>query len=117
MIPHMDLDYDIVIIGGGMVGASLACSLGGSALRVAVVEAFPLDSPVQPGYDERTVTLAYGSKRIFEGMGVWKNIEAQGVSAIKRIHISDRGHMGITRLDAARLGVDALGYVVETRGL
>ncbi len=116
-MPWMRKEYDIVIIGGGMVGASLACSLGNSALRVAVVEAFPFDSPVQPGYDERTVTLAYGSKRIFEGMDVWKNIEAQGVSAIKRIHISDRGHPGITRLNADKLGVEALGYVVETRGL
>jgi len=113
----MRTDYDLVIIGGGMVGASLACSLGGSALRVAVVETFPFDSLTQPSYDERTVTLAYGSKRIFEGMDIWRNIEAQGVSPIKRIHISDRGHLGITRLDAAKLGVEALGYVVETRRL
>jgi len=111
----MTNEYDIVIIGGGLVGASLACALGEQDLRIAVVEAVPLDRVSQPSYNDRTVALGYGSRQIFEGIGVWSDIDVLGATAIKKIHVSDRGHMGKTRLDCASEGLDALGYVVETR--
>jgi 2-octaprenyl-6-methoxyphenol hydroxylase len=82
-----------------------------------VVEAVPLGANTQPSYDDRTVALAYGSRRIFEGIGVWPEIARLGVTPIERIHISDRGHFGRTRLAAADLGREALGYVVENRVL
>jgi 2-octaprenyl-6-methoxyphenol hydroxylase len=110
-------NFDIVIVGGGLVGASLACALGGQDLRIAVVEAVPFGAASQPSYDDRTVALAYGSRRIFEGMGIWSEIEQRGVSAIEKIHVSDRGHVGKTRLDCADENLDALGYVVENRVL
>ncbi|GMQ90021.1 MAG: 2-octaprenyl-6-methoxyphenyl hydroxylase [Gammaproteobacteria bacterium] len=113
----MKYDYDIVIVGGGLVGLSLACALGGSGLRIAVVEPKTLRSASGPSYDVRTLALAYGSSRIFTGMGLWGEIAARGACAIKRIHISDRGHFGIARLDAADAGIAALGYVVELRVL
>ena len=110
--------YDILIIGGGMVGASLACALGKSGLRIGIVEAVPIKTPSQPGDNgARTVALAYGSKRIFDGMGVWSEIQQRGAAPIKRIHISDRGRFGFTRLDARDAGIEALGYVVENRVL
>jgi 2-octaprenyl-6-methoxyphenol hydroxylase len=113
----MDPDYDIVIIGGGLVGVSLACALGAGRLRVAVVEAVPLSSAAQPSYDDRAVALAYGSRRIFEGLGLWAAIERLGAYPIEHIHISDRGRFGFTRLHAADAGLPALGYVVPTRVL
>jgi 2-octaprenyl-6-methoxyphenol hydroxylase len=113
----MTPDYDVLIIGGGMVGASLACALRPSGLRVAVVEAVPYGAPQQPSYDDRTVALAYGSKRIFTAMGLWPEIECRGVSPINVIHISDRGHFGAARLDCRDAGVEAMGYVVENRVL
>lgn len=113
----VETNFDIVIVGGGLVGASLACALGGQDLRIAVVEAVPFGADSQPSYDDRTVALAYGSRRIFEGMGIWSEIEQGGVSAIKKIHVSDRGHIGKTRLDCADENLDALGYVVENRVL
>jgi 2-octaprenyl-6-methoxyphenol hydroxylase len=130
----MEADYDIVIIGGGLVGASLACALAPQGLRVAVVEAVPFSAERQPSYDvqgstnaaggrtpgaadDRTLALAYGARRIFEGLGVWGEIERLGAVPIRRIHISDRGHFGFARLSAADLGREALGYVVETRAL
>jgi 2-octaprenyl-6-methoxyphenol hydroxylase len=111
------MDYDILIVGGGMVGASLACALRDSGLKIGVVEAVPLHAAHQPSYDDRTVALAYGSQRIFAGLGLWDAIDQLGVSPIERIHISDRGRFGFTRLSAADAGLPALGYVVENRVL
>ncbi len=111
-----DPHYDVVIIGGGMVGASLACALADSGLRMAVVEAVPLTAASQPSYDDRSIALAYGSRCIFSAMGLWDALR-HAVAPIRAIHVSDRGHFGITRLRAADYGLEALGYVVENREL
>lgn len=113
----MQSDFDMLIIGGGMVGASLACALGNLSLRVGVIEAISPAMPSQPSYDDRTVALAYGSKRIFEGIGVWNRIDRESAAPIEQIHISDRNRFGFTRLNAADLGAPALGYVLENRVL
>jgi 2-octaprenyl-6-methoxyphenol hydroxylase len=112
----MKIDFDILIIGGGLVGASLACALRASSLRIGVIEAVPLAASAQPSYDDRTLALAYGSKKVFEGMGVWNELAPEATS-IERIHISDRGHFGVTRLSATEAGLPALGYVVANRAL
>ena len=109
-------DFDIVIIGGGLVGASLACALRASGLRLGVIEAVPLAASSQPGYDDRTLTLAYGSKRILETMHVWEGIVSEA-TPIECIHVSDRGHFGAARLTAAEAGLPVLGYVVPSRAL
>lgn len=108
--------YDILIIGGGMVGASLACALADQPLRVGVIEGAPLRPGTQPSYDDRSIALAYGSRRIFEGMGLWPEL-APEAEAIREIHVSDRGHFAAARLDCAEHGVDALGYVLAARAL
>ncbi len=107
---------DVVIVGGGLVGASLACALEKSGLSVAIIETHPLNSQSQPCYDDRTVALSYGSRIIFESMGLWPLL-AERVEPIKTIHISDRGHFGVTRLRHDEEGVEALGYVAENRVL
>ena len=106
--------YDVVIVGGGMVGASMAVALSGQGLRIAVVEAFPFRSEQQPSYDARSIALAYGSRKIFDAIGVWADMQ-DDATAIKNIHISDQGQFGVTRLDAKKEGVNALGYVIENR--
>lgn len=112
----MKFEYDIVIVGGGMVGASLACSLAPLTLNIAIIEQYPFNAETQPSFDDRSTALAYGTRRIFEKIGLWPLI-ADKVSPIHNIHISDRGHFGATRLDSRESGVDALGYVIENHVL
>ncbi len=109
-------DVDVLIVGGGMVGASLAGALGGQALRVAVVEQVPFSAADQPSYDDRSLALAWGTRRVFEAIGAWDGLAAT-VTPIEEIHVSDRGHFGATLMKAATIGFDALGYVVENREL
>jgi len=102
--------FDITIVGGGMVGASLARALLGVGLSVAVIESFELDAQQQPSYDDRAIALSYTTRRILEAMGIWSKL-AQQSCAIKQIHISNKGHFGFTRLNAQEQGVSAFGYV------
>src|SRR5690606_142168 len=107
---------DIVIVGGGMVGASLAVTLLPLGLKVALIEAAPLHSDRQPSFDERTTALSNGTRNVLTGMGLWSRVQDQA-TPIRRIHVSDRGRFGFARIDAAEQGVEALGYVLPNRAL
>src|SRR5271168_1537772 len=108
--------FDVAVVGGGMVGASLAVALAPLGLKVAVVEAVAHDSASQPSFDERTTALSNGSRRILETLGVWAGVEASA-TPIRKIHVSDQGHFGFARIDAAEQGLTAMGYVVPNREL
>jgi len=108
--------YDLAIVGGGLVGASLAASLSATKLRIALVEAFAPDSASQPSFDERTTALGNASRRVFEALGLWGDMEPDA-APIARIHVSDAGRFGFARLDARDFDVPALGYVVPNRVL
>ncbi len=110
---------DIAIVGGGLVGASLACALAPlierSGLNVAVIEANPLpdldETAYQPSFDARASAIAQGSRDRFEALGLWTAM-AEEAEPIRRIHVSERGRLGATRLNAGEFGVEALGYVL-----
>lgn len=108
--------FDLLIVGGGMVGASLAHAVNGQGLRIGVIEAWPFDSSAQPSFDDRVLALSWGSRIILQAMGVWDDIQV-AAEPILNIHISDRGHFGFTRLNHLDEGVEALGYVVTARAL
>jgi 2-octaprenyl-6-methoxyphenol hydroxylase len=109
----MSCDFDLLIVGGGMVGASLAHALKSVPLRIGIIEAFPLHDAKQPSYDSRAIALSYGSKRIFDSLGVWSAMVAETVTPIEHIQVSDKGHFGAVRMEAEEEGVEALGYVAE----
>jgi 2-octaprenyl-6-methoxyphenol hydroxylase len=107
-------EWDVVIVGGGMVGASFALALRATKLRVLLIEGIPPDSERQPSFDERTTALGNGSRQIFESLGVWSSMVGES-AAIRSIHVSDAGRFGVARLDAREQDVDAFGYVVPNR--
>jgi 2-octaprenyl-6-methoxyphenol hydroxylase len=116
MIDSTDTRYDIVIAGGGMIGASLALALSPLGLRVAVVEAVARGETRQPSFDDRSTALSRSTQRMFEAMGLWDEVIA-AATPIRHIHVSDRGRFGFSHIDAAQQGVTALGYVVINRVL
>jgi 2-octaprenyl-6-methoxyphenol hydroxylase len=81
-----------------------------------MVEAHVPQRRAEPGRDDRSTAIAEGSRRILDAIGVWPRVAADA-TAIRSIHVSDRGRFGVTRLSAAEHGVPALGYVVENRVL
>ena len=110
--------YDIIIIGGGMVGASLAVALKNTSLKIAVIEQFLISkgddsksSGFQPSYDARSTAISWGSRLIYQRLGLWDKL-SEHVTPIKKIHVSDRGQFGAARLNAKEHSVAALGYVV-----
>ena len=113
-------NYDLVIVGGGMVGISLALLLAQqqSDWKVLLLEAQAYDNSDNhsnhPSFDSRSTALSWSSRKIFQAAGLWSELESH-TSAIKNIHVSDRGHIGLTRISADEAGVDALGYVIENR--
>jgi len=108
-------EYDVIIIGGGLVGASLACALGEQTdKKIAVIEAFEFNSTEQPSFDDRVLAFNYGARRIWQSMGLWSQLN-EVAEPINRIHVSDKGHFGAARIDAQEEQVPALGYVVDNR--
>ena len=110
----------LAIIGGGLVGASLALALQAGAKargwKIVLIEPFAPGNSYQPSYDARSSALSYGARQIYERMGLWQAI-AERAEPIKDIHVSDRGRFSTARLSSSEEGVPALGYVVENTWL
>ncbi|MGC1457529.1 MAG: 2-octaprenyl-6-methoxyphenyl hydroxylase [Steroidobacteraceae bacterium] len=109
-------EFDIAIIGGGMVGASLALALAQAGRRIVLIEGVEPDSASQPSFDERTTALGNASRRILETLGVWNSLVDQ-CGVIRTIHVSDAGRLAFARLSALEQGIEAFGFVVPNRVL
>ncbi len=108
--------FDVIIAGGGMVGASLAVALQPLNLKIAVVEPVASSAAQQPSFDDRSTALSRSSQRSFEAMGLWPDIVSAS-TPISSIHVSDKGRFGFSHIDADEQGVEALGYVCINRVL
>ncbi|PCH62958.1 MAG: 2-octaprenyl-6-methoxyphenyl hydroxylase [SAR86 cluster bacterium] len=126
-ITSLKKQYDIVVVGGGLVGASFACAMdqalancaGLRPISILVVEAFQQSdqSPqAQPSFDARTTALSHGSRKIFESIGLWQQLQDR-VTPIHEIQVSDKGRFGSTKLNSQTEAVPALGYVIDNSHL
>jgi 2-octaprenyl-6-methoxyphenol hydroxylase len=106
--------HDVAIIGGGLVGASLACALAPLGLRVALLEAVAFRAAAQPSYDDRTLALSASSCRILESLGIWPELE-DSATPIREIHVRELDRPGVVVMDPGELGLDRFGHVVEAR--
>lgn len=112
----MQHDYDILIVGGGLAGNCLALALKDSGLRLAVIEASTREQLQNSPAGDRALALSAGTVKLLQAINAWDGVET-AATAIKDIHISDRGHFGKARLSAKKQGVDALGYVISARDI
>lgn len=124
--PSSEPVYDVIVVGGGMVGSALACALGGHGLAVVLIEAEPV-APLLAGEPAaaRVSAISAASQRIFDHLGAWPAIErlpaADGGAAERRacayagMEVWDASGPGRIRFDAASLGEPALGWIVENR--
>ena len=110
------LHCDVLIVGGGMVGATLAVALGELGLGVIVAEAHSGAGEQSTSFDSRVTALANASQRVLQGLSLWPAV-AKEAEPITSIHVSERGRFGFSRIAAEEEGVAALGYTLENRAL
>ena len=97
--------FDIIIVGGGMVGATLACALGSSALKVAVIEARQSNFNWEDGsHDIRVSAITHASQHIFENIGAWDIMLSDGVAAYNKMHVWDATGQGQIHFDSIDVG-------------
>ncbi|WP_266159026.1 2-octaprenyl-6-methoxyphenyl hydroxylase [Dyella silvatica] len=106
----------VLIVGGGLVGASLAIALDAAGCAVTLVEAAAPRVDAQPSYDERNLALSRATVNGLKAIGVWPHAAAKA-TPIRHIHVSRSGEFGSVRLDADKHGVDALGWTLPAREL
>jgi 2-octaprenyl-6-methoxyphenol hydroxylase len=106
--------FDIAIVGGGLVGASMACALAPLGFRVTVLEKVPFQAPGQPSYDDRTLALNHASCSILGGLGLWPALEG-AATPIREIIVTEPGRPVRVVMRASEMGIPAFGNVVEAR--
>jgi 2-octaprenylphenol hydroxylase len=109
------INHDIVIVGGGLVGLSLAAALGQADFRVAVVEARQprLDWPAG-SIDLRVYAITRASERLFTGLGAWPAMQS-AAGPFRDMYVWDAGGNGDIRFESAQLGEPYLGHILESR--
>jgi 2-octaprenyl-6-methoxyphenol hydroxylase len=107
----MNAHYDILIVGGGLTGLSLACALRHLPLRIGII-----DPAAHPEENTRSIALSYGSKQLFEKQNLWSTLSASTMP-IKQVHVSDQGNFGMTRFTSEEAHEPALGYVIPLHTL
>ena len=112
----MKNQYDVLIIGGGIVGLTLACALGKSRLTVGVIEAkTPGDISEGDEYELRVSAISRASQQVFINLNAWDGMKARRISPFEHMHVWDATGTGEIHFDAAELGVDALGHIIENK--
>ncbi|MBR8826834.1 MAG: FAD-dependent hydroxylase [Gomphosphaeria aponina SAG 52.96 = DSM 107014] len=106
---QINFDYDLAIVGGGIVGATLAGALKDSGLRIVIIEAQPLEVAAAR---KRAYAISLLSSRILSGIGVWEEILPE-IGKFRHIRLSDADYPEVVRFATGDLNTDFLGYVAE----
>lgn len=114
----MSQQFDLIVVGAGMVGATLARALADTSLRIALLDAMPLDQPLtaratESGYDPRVSALSAASENILANLDAWQRIDPQYRSAYRYMRVWDGAGTGEIQFDANALGENRLGHIVE----
>jgi 2-octaprenyl-6-methoxyphenol hydroxylase len=99
--------FDVLIVGGGLVGNSLAYALAKQGLQVGIVEA----RPPSLSTDQRSIVLSYSSHIILQTLGLWSELATQA-NPIDKVQVKQRGYFGSARFSANEFNIPALGYVI-----
>ena len=108
--------FDIIIVGGGMVGASLALALRSSNLKIALVDRNPFSASLintESPWKNRVSALNEASVTLFEALGVWQSMLSQRVCPFDHMTVWDREGTGEITFDAPSVQRDVIGYIVE----
>jgi len=114
--------FDIVVVGGGLVGAALVLALAGRGLRIAVLDTQALDRPqwqrVPPvaqcsHFDPRVSAITSASQQFLDRLGVWDTVAQHRSSAYTDMHVWEADGTGAIHFCAADIHCDALGHIVE----
>jgi len=115
-----DAEFDVLIVGAGMAGATLALALSGNNLRLGLIEAKPIDSAVielgvagLDGYDSRVSAITPASQALFESLGVWSSIYEQRVCPYKTMQVWDAEGSGAIEFRSDEIPAPVLGHIVE----
>ena len=104
--------FDIAVVGGGMVGLTLALGLEGVGARVAVIERASLTDMAEASFDGRGSAIAAGSQRILDGTGLWELLQADA-EPILDIRVADGASQLFLHYDQREVGEGPLGWIVE----
>ncbi len=116
MMAKAENNYDVVIVGAGMVGATLACALASSRLRIALLDArCPQQRWADDSYDIRVSAITHASQSLLQDLQIWPYIEAQRLSPYRDMHVWDASGNGQVHFDSAELGEADLGHIIENR--
>lgn len=110
--------YDITIIGNGMVGATLACAIASniSDLSIAVIDTTaPIDKPSLDSFDLRVSAITRASENIYRNIGAWGLMEDSRISPYRDMHVWDAKGNGVVHFDSADLAEKTLGHIIENR--
>ena len=107
---------DVLIVGGGPVGGSLACALASAGISSVVIDRAPTKEVLAPSFDGRATAVAQGPKKMLEQIGVWRALDTD-VAPIQDIRVADGQSRLFLHYDHEDVGEDALGYMVENRRL
>ncbi len=112
----MKTSCSVLVVGGGLVGTSLAIALDQAGIDVTLIEAKSRPVSTQADPEERNLALARASVNGLRHLGVWRHAASEA-TAIRTIQVSRQGAFGSARLAASAAGVDALGYTLPARVL